>query len=85
MNIIQRAISDIAEDRWNRGIRVTYSELREELNSKGLRAGKNNRGLGRQIKTAYDRAIQENNQDKANCIANCYTKDNGEYAWEKKN
>ena len=82
MNTVQREISEIAYEKWNRGVKVSYSELRKELTLKGLKAGKNNRGLGRQIKTTYDRAVQEKNQGIADCIASCFTNDKGEYFWK---
>lgn len=78
MNEVQREISIIAYINWNKfGGSMSYTKLREELNARGLHSNPNNRGLGRQIATAYDRAIQEKNQGIADCIANYFTNDAG--------
>ena len=83
MSEVQREISIIAYVKWNKGITLKYSELRKELISRGLKPSANNRGLGRQIKTAYDCAIQEDNQGIADCIANCFTDEDGKHIWKR--
>lgn len=81
MNKIQREISKIAYEAWNSGDTYTVSELADELYRRGFSPGKG-RGLYRQISTAYDRALEEDNQGVADCIANCFTDDDGEYIWD---
>lgn len=80
MSAIQREISNIAYNLWNNGETMTISELSEELESRGFNPG-NGRGLYKQISTTYSRAVEENNQGVADCIANCFTTDDGRYAW----
>lgn len=68
MNDIQRAISDIAYHAWNNGETLSLLELSIRLNAEGFPSSPN-RGLLRQISTAYDRAVKEGNQGVADCIA----------------
>jgi hypothetical protein len=82
MSRIQREISEIAYDAWNNGDTYTVSELADELYQNGFEPG-NGRGLYRQISTTYDRAVDEGNQGIADCIANCFTDDYGNYVWQR--
>lgn len=84
MNSIQRAISNIAYNAWNKGETYTVSELAEEFYQRGFTPG-NGRGLYRQISTTYNRAIEEGNQGIADCIANCFTDTDGNYVWQRYN
>lgn len=82
MSAIQREISNIAYYKWNKGVKLTASELSTELIRRGFTPGKK-RGLFSQINSAYKRAKEEKNPGIANCIANCFTLNNGKYAWLK--
>jgi hypothetical protein len=82
MNSIQREISNIAYNAWNNGETYTVSELADELYEQGFTPG-HGRGLYRQISTTYDRAVEEGNQGIADCIANCFTDDDGNYVWQR--
>ncbi|MBK5247560.1 MAG: hypothetical protein JJE49_09885 [Peptostreptococcaceae bacterium] len=81
MSSIQREISNIAYNAWNNGKTYTVSELADELRNHGVTPG-NGRGLYRQISTTYACAVEEDNQGIADCIANCFTDDDGNYAWK---
>jgi hypothetical protein len=83
MSEIQREISKIAYDKWNKGITVTFSALRKTLLSMRLKPGTTDRALGQQIKAAYNHSIEEKNQGIADCIANCFTDENGELFWKR--
>ena len=82
MSPIQREIAEIAYDTYHNGETMTVSELSEELESRGFTPG-SGRGLFRQISTTYDRARQERDNGVADCIASCFTDDNGNYCWEE--
>lgn len=81
MSGIQREISDIAYRAWNEGRTLDLFELSVELNQAGFNSSPN-RGLCRQIGTAYQRAVDEGNQGIADCIANCFTDEWGNHYWE---
>ena len=80
MNPEMRAISTIAYLSWNEGRHIRASELRDMLRKEGLRPG-DGRGLFTQIRWAYRRSVEEGNQGVADCIASCYLKDDGTYAY----
>ena len=66
----------------NNDISMSFSELRKTMQKFGLKPSVTNRGLANQDKATYYEAVNEKNQDIADCIANAFTKDNGRYAWE---
>lgn len=80
MNPTMRAICVIAYINWNNGVHVEASDLRAMLLKMGLHPGKG-RGLFTQIRFAYKRSVREGNQGIADCIASCYLKDDGSYAY----
>ena len=82
MNPEMRAISEIAYRSWNEGKCIKVSDLRAMLNRAGLKPGAG-RGLFTQIRCAYNRAVEEGNQGIADCIACCYLKDDGTYAYRR--
>ena len=81
MSEIQRAIASIAYDTYHNDETMTVSELSEVLISRGYTPG-SGRGLYRQISTTYDRAKQERDYGLADCIASCFTDDDGNYCWQ---
>ena len=83
MTPIQREISNIAYYKWNSGLKMTASELSTELIKRGFTPGEK-RGLFMQIYSAYKRCVEEKNQGIADCIVNCFTLNNGKYAWPQK-
>lgn len=66
----------------NRGMSMTFSELRKAMLILGLKPSATNRGLANQVKATYYEAVNEKNQGMADSIATAFTKDNGEYAWK---
>lgn len=81
MNPEMRAISTIAYLNWNgHGRHIRASQLRAMLRKAGLRPGEG-RVLFTQIRWAYRRSVEEGNQGIADCIASCYLKDDGTYAY----
>lgn len=82
MNAVMRAITEIAYTVWNNyGRHIKPSELRRIIRTRhGLVAGER-RGLFTQIRYAYHYAVEEGNQGIADCIASCFIKENGEYAY----
>ena len=83
MNPEMRAISEIAYRSWNEGNQhIKVSELRAMMSRAGLKPG-TGRGLFTQIRWAYKRAVEEGNQGIADCIACCYLKDDGTYAYRR--
>ena len=81
MSTIQREIAKIAYEAYHNDIVMTVSELSDELEDRGFNPGRG-RGLFRQISTTYDRAIEEGDQGVADCIASCFTDDDGYYCWQ---
>ena len=60
---------------------MTFSELRKIMLLFGLNPSATNRGLASQVKATYYEVVNEKNQGMADCIANAFTKDNGDFAW----
>ena len=82
MNPVMRAMTEIAYYVWPRyGRYIKPSELRKIIKTRyGLIAGEG-RGLFTQIRYAYKYAIKEGNKGIADCVASCFIKENGEYAY----
>lgn len=83
MSSIQREISTIAYLKWNKGEKMKVRDLVKVLRKNGHRIGFN-RGIYKIIAITHKNARAEGNQGIADCIACCYIKDDGSYAYEKK-
>jgi hypothetical protein len=79
-DFLQEEICRIASYYWNLGVTLTTDELRSILNMGGYSVGEG-RGFFKQIGCSYHNAVKNGNQNSADCIANCITKNDGSYAW----
>ena len=83
MSSVQREISTIAYLKWNAGEKMKVRDLVSTLRKDGHSVNFD-RGIYRIIATTYKNAKAEGNQGIADCIACCYIKDDGSYAYEKR-
>lgn len=83
MELKHRIIVNIAFKGWNKdGGSMTYEQLKESLKNFYCSIYKTNRGLASGISAAYRKAVKENNQGIADCIANFYVNYKGEHVWK---